>query len=75
MISRKPFSLDQLVTNEPVAVDVGRNEFMLIREGGHDLSSWSKAIDKVRAMAKKLPKDPNFDSVAEVRQYRTGAAS
>lgn len=68
-----PFSFDQLVKQSPVAIDLSRHQFLLIREGGRDMSAWSKAIDKVRAMAKTLPKDPDFDSVQEVRNWRTGA--
>lgn len=73
-MKHKAFHLDDLMQPEPVAVDLSRHQFLLIREGGRDPSAWKKTFDKARKMALALPKEATFDSVAEVRKYRDGLA-
>lgn len=57
---------------ESTAIDLERGQYLLIRRGPTDMDALKKAHAKLRRMEKTLPHDPDFDSVAEVRQHRAG---
>lgn len=56
------------------AAALGKTDFLLIRSGGGDLEALKKARARFNRLNAKIPHDPGFDTVAEVRKYRDGLA-
>lgn len=68
------FTLDRLTESFP-SFDLMRNELLMIRRGGDAGDALKKAHARARKMALgMMPHLKGFDSVKEVRKWRSGEA-